>query len=146
MKRKATKSTSTKRSGYEDKVAENLELNNLDFGYEDVTVEYVTKRKYKVDFSFKNGILLESKGYFKSSDRTKHLRIKEQNPDLDIRFLFQADNWLTSKKSSRYSDWCKRHGFKYHVSPTGEIPKEWIKEIKNATKKTNSRTTKRKGR
>lgn len=144
MKRPRIKLKSNKRSGYEDKVAENLDKLNIKYGYEDVTIPYTIERKYKLDFSIESGILIESKGYFLSSDRTKHLKIKEQHPELDIRFLFQADNWLTKKHKSRYSDWCKRHEFKYHVSPTGNLPKKWLKEIQNANKKTNGKNTKQK--
>ena len=131
MKQKHTRLKSIKRSGYEDRVANNLIRDGVKFEYENVCIKYKVERNYTVDFSLENGILIESKGYFKSSDRTKHLLIKEQNPDLDIRFLFQADNWLTTTKTYRYSDWCKKYGFKYHVSPTGEIPEKWIKEKKN---------------
>lgn len=35
-----------------------------------------------------NGILIEIKGYFTATDRKKHLLVKEQNPELDIRFVF----------------------------------------------------------
>jgi N-acetylmuramoyl-L-alanine amidase len=39
--------------------------------------------------SLPNGIIIESKGRFLTADRQKHLLIKQQHPQLDIRFVFQ---------------------------------------------------------
>ena len=66
------------------------------------------------------------------SDRTKHLLIKEQYPDLDIRFLFQnANNLLRKGSKTRYSDWCEKHGFLYAHK---EIPNQWLTERKKRIK------------
>ena len=48
--------------------------------------------KYKPDFVLPNGIIIETKGQFLSSDRTKHKLIAKQNPLLDIRFVFSNPN------------------------------------------------------
>ncbi len=57
-------------------------------------------------------------------DRTKHLLIKQQHPDKDIRFLFKVDNKINKASETRYSDWCEKHGFLYAF---GEVPEEWLK-------------------
>jgi hypothetical protein len=71
-----------------------------------------------------NGVILEAKGRFISSDRTKHLLIKEQHPEYDIRFVFQrAANRLNSRSKTTYGAWCDRHGFLWCEE---KIPKEWL--------------------
>ena len=52
------------------------------------------------------------------------LAIKQQRPDLDIRFVFQRNNSLTSKSKNTYGDWCDKHGFQWCVYPN--IPEEWL--------------------
>ena len=47
-------------------------------------------RVYKPDFILNNGIIVEAKGWFKPTDRVKHLLVQEQYPDLDIRFYFKT--------------------------------------------------------
>ena len=49
-----------------------------------------------------------------SNDRRKHVEIKKQYPELDLRFVFQNSRAKLYKGAkSSYGDWCKRHGFKY---------------------------------
>ena len=88
---KKKNSTSNYRSGLEDTVIEDLQKRNINFQYEKKVVLYLkpsTKHKYKPDILLDNGILVEIKGYFTANDRKKHLLVKEQNPELDIRFVF----------------------------------------------------------
>ena len=56
----------------------------------------------------------------------KHLLIKEQHPQLDIRFVFvRADNKLSPKSKTTYGGWCEKNGFIYSEK---FIPKEWFNE------------------
>jgi hypothetical protein len=82
------------------------------------------QRNYTPDLVLGNGVIIEIKGKFTGEMRTKMLAVRRCNPDLDIRMLFQADNWLTKKKATRYSDWCERNGFIYHIGEV--VPSEWI--------------------
>ena len=66
---------------------------------------------------------LESKGRFIARDRKKHLLIKEQNPKLDIRFLFMQDQVLYKGSDTTYSQWCDKYNFKYAFKT---VPKEWL--------------------
>ena len=112
------------RSGLEERVAEQLEAKNIPFLYEAHNFKYVLESRYTPDFILQNGVVLEVKGFFKPSERRKHVALKEQHPDLDLRFVFQRNNTLTRKSSTRYSDWCDRHGFKWCIYP--DIPSDWF--------------------
>lgn len=82
----------------------------------------VSQRIYTPDFFLPYGVVLECKGNFTPALRTKMLEIREANPDRDLRFVFQRDNWLTKKHANRYSDWCKQQGFLYYIN---DIPEEF---------------------
>lgn len=91
-------------------------------GYEDHRFDYVLLKTYTPDFSFRDPktkeiFFIEAKGRFPGSDRTKLLEVREQNPGVDIRLLFMQDNWISSNKKARYSDWAKKHDFRYSVWP-----------------------------
>ncbi len=112
------------RSGFEKNVASQLEPES--FNYESKKYQYTVVKTYTPDFELSNGILVETKGNWTSEDRTKHRLVREANPDLDIRFVFQSDNKLNKNSKTRYSDYCKKMGWKYVVG--NSIPKEWINE------------------
>ena len=115
------------RSGLEQDNAKLLEGYNVDYEYEKFKIKFTAKpRTYTPDFRLSNGIIVEAKGRFIPSDRTKHLLVKEQHPELDIRFVFSNSNQRLSKTSTQtYGGWCERHGFLY---ANGLIPVEWMKE------------------
>lgn len=114
------------RSGFE----KTIYANNPDLEYEPESprVGYTIPYRYIPDFRLPNGILVEAKGYLRPRDRTKMRKVKEQNPDLDIRFLFQrANTKLTkSKNSEMYWQWAERLGFEWHEGT--KIPEEWYCE------------------
>lgn len=112
------------KSKFEKDVAIFLKNRGIPIEYESTKIEYQYIHKYTADFRLPNGIIVEVKGYFPASDRTKHLLIRQQHPDVDIRFLFMADKRLRKTSNAKYSDWCKRHGFKYSV---GKIPNSWLR-------------------
>lgn len=68
---------------------------------------------------------MECKGRLTVHDRTKHVLIAEQHPDLDIRFVFQYNNPITKGSKTKYTDWAEKHGFKWAMH---YIPKEWFNE------------------
>ena len=116
------------RSGLEVKVAEELTQLGVKYAYEPPGWVLYQKpsSKYKPDFVLPNGVIVETKGQFLSSDRSKHKLIKAQNPELDIRFVFSNSNSRIGKKSTTtYGMWCDRHGFEYADK---SIPLSWIKE------------------
>lgn len=117
------------RSGLELQIDEALKSVGIDGEYEKYIVEYIkpaTNHKYHPDFRLPNGIFIETKGRFLTEDRKKHLLIKEQHPELDIRFLFSSAKVKLSKSSkTTYAAWCDKHGFKWAEKT---IPDEWLKE------------------
>jgi hypothetical protein len=117
------------RSGLEEKVMEQLDRLGTAYRYEDVVIPFtqpVKPRKYTPDFLLPNGIIVETKGRFETSDRQKHLLVKEQHPELDIRFVFSRSSTRISKQSrTTYADWCKVKGF---LHADGLIPLAWIME------------------
>ena len=116
------------RSGLEDKVATYLIQNNVNFLYEKVKIEWedLAYRTYTPDFILYNGIIIETKGRFIASDRRKHLAIKKQHPDLDIRFIFtNSRSKLRKGAKSSYGEWCIKYGFRYFDRI---IPEDWLKE------------------
>jgi hypothetical protein len=122
-----SKGTSKYRSQFEAKLVHQLETAGVKFGYESKTIGYVKVCKYKPDFLLhtKKPFLLEAKGYFLPSDRTKLLAVLKQNPGIDLRIVFQrAGQKLSKRSSTSYGDWATAHGIKWAEKT---IPEEWIK-------------------
>ena len=117
------------RSGLEDDIAKQLEAMRVKYTYEELKISYTvpeSKHKYTPDFQLPNGIIVETKGRFVTADRKKHLLVKQQHPELDIRFVFSNPRCRISKISkTTYADWCDKYGFKYAAKM---IPEEWINE------------------
>jgi len=116
------------RSGLEHSISLYLTELKHKYGYETIKIEWedLTYRKYTPDFILSNGIIIETKGRFVTADRKKHILIKQQHPNLDIRFVFTNSRSKLSKVSkSSYGQWCTRYGFKYHDRI---IPEDWLKE------------------
>ena len=129
MQYRRLKSWGKYRSGLEKKVGESLKQQKIKAKYETLKIKYIkpaTPHMYTPDFILPNGIIIEVKGLFNSSDRKKHILVKDQHPDLDIRFVFSnSKSKLYKKSKSTYRDWCIKHGFLYADK---DIPQEWIKE------------------
>lgn len=117
------------RSGLEEKVAKALKEQGIDPKYEQEKITYTVparKATYTPDFRLPNGIYVETKGRFVVADRQKHLFIKAQHPELDIRFVFSNSKAKISKTSqTTYAMWCEQHNFKYSDK---EIPDGWLNE------------------
>lgn len=120
------------RSGLEGVTGEQLTSKGLDPNliYESIKIEYVKparKAKYTPDWPLPNGIIVETKGRFTTEDRQKHVFIKQQRPDLDIRFVFSNSRTRIRKGSpTTYADWCNKNGFKFADK---RIPDEWFSEV-----------------
>jgi hypothetical protein len=120
------------RSGLEEKVATQYSQAGVPVAYEDDLIRYLVPARparYTPDFVQPNGIIVETKGRFVAADRKKHLLIKDQHPDLDIRFVFSNPNSRISKVSlTTYAKWCELNGFAYAKAV---VPTEWMKEPVN---------------
>jgi len=96
--------------------------------YEQLKIEWedLHYRTYTPDFQLDNGILIETKGLFNSEDRNKHLEVRKQHPELDIRFVFSNSKAKLYKGAkSTYSNWCDKQGFLWSHRV---IPEGWLKE------------------
>ena len=117
------------RSGFEHIVADQLTEAKINFTYETTVIDYIkpeTNHTYTIDFTLPNGILVETKGRWVLEDRKKHLLIKQQHPELDIRIVFQNPNGKIRKGSkTTYANFCDKHGI---VWAGKTIPTSWYNE------------------
>ena len=121
------------RSLFEEKIAQQLTKNKLKYDYEKETIPYLLPSKEKTylpDFRIFTGskfIYIEAKGLFDRDDRVKHLLLKEQHPDKDIRIVFQnAYGKIYKKSKTTYGEWCTNKKIKWAHK---EIPEAWMKEL-----------------
>lgn len=117
------------RSGLEKKVYEVATEQGHALEYEPPkpVISYVIPTRYIPDFLLPNGIFVEVKGWLRPRDRAKMLRVKKENPSLDIRFVFQRANSRIgkSKTSMTYAEWAEKHEYLWSE---GSIPEEWFNE------------------
>lgn len=117
------------RSALESRIAAALDAQGAHYGYESITIPYVTpetQHRYTPDFILSNGVIIEAKGLFTASDRAKHLRIRADNPEHDIRFVFSNPNARIAKTSrTTYADWCRKHDFQFAHN---NVPTSWTEE------------------
>jgi hypothetical protein len=116
------------RSGFEETFMGSLEASSISYSYESTKIKYTqppVARTYTPDFILKDyNIIIETKGRFTLEDRKKHLWIKEQHPQLDIRFVFMNPKAKIRKGSkTSYADWCIKKGFLYSANT---IPPAWL--------------------
>ena len=115
------------RSGLEGRIALELESAGITDCYEVLRIPFeqpAKARNYTPDFVLPNGIIVESKGIFSVADRQKHVWIKEQHPDLDIRFVFyNSRNKIRKGSRTTYGMWCDANGFLF---ADHSIPAAWI--------------------
>lgn len=115
------------KSGLEETISNQIDSKGIVVKYESETVDYTiptSNHKYHPDFLLPNGIIVETKGRFVIADRKKHLLIKAQHPELDIRFVFtNSKNKINKSSKTTYADWCIKYGYKYADK---FIPDEWF--------------------
>lgn len=131
MATKRGAATGRYRSGLESNIAEALERAGAKYSYEDFKIPYIvpaSNHTYKPDFILPNNIIVEAKGIFDTEDRQKHLLIREQYPELDIRFVFSSLNTkLYSGSKTTVAVWCEKFSFKFACKL---VPAAWLKEPK----------------
>lgn len=128
-----------------------LWTNHIEYGFEDFEITYnkrgrgrcsdcgsksiYTEHTYTPDFSVfdantKCPIFIEFKGYFKARDRTKAVAVKKCNNDLELLFVFQADNWLSTKHKNKYSDWCRQKGIHFCLKEPSKQFMDRLRRVK----------------
>ena len=112
------------RSGFEGRVADDLNDNGVYWEYEQRKYNLVIPRSYTPDFVLGNGVVLEVKGYFDQEDRRLIKLFKEQHSDVDIRMVLQKPHQkLTKSGRMTYATWCDRYNVPWCEGPS--IPKDW---------------------
>ena len=119
------------KSGLEESISNQLKENGIPVRYEEKesVINYIvpaSEHSYHPDFILPNGIIVETKGRFVLADRKKHLLIKEQYPQIDIRFVFtNSKNKISKGSKTTYAMWCEKNGFLYADK---QIPQTWLEE------------------
>lgn len=121
------------RSGLEERVQQELVSAGISYQYEPFKLPYTvpeSKHTYTPDIVLSNGIIIELKGRLLTADRKKMKLVKEQHPELDIRFIFSTPNAKLSKGSkTTFAMWAEKNGFPWAQK---SIPAEWSKEPKQS--------------
>lgn len=122
----------TVRSKLETQFVDILKDFDIPWEYEGTKLNYYipeSKHTYLIDFSIQNKLHLELKGYLSDhAERTKYILVKEQHPDLDIRFVFANCHKPCGGMKMTHGEWATKHGFKYCSIRDYETIKEWINE------------------
>ena len=100
------------------------ELNN-----KDNSIEYINCKKTKVfvpRFVMSDGMIVESVSYLLKQDCRKYLLLREQYPNLDIRFIFEsADKYVSGGDGLTLAEWAASN--KFHWA-NKLFPLEWMIE------------------
>jgi hypothetical protein len=125
------------RSGLEEVTSTHLEAEGFPDCWEVTKVRYVVPARnatYTPDFTPVPDypLHIETKGVFDAADRQKMILVKDQNPGLDIRFVFSNANapiYTGPGKRSPTTNamWAAKHGFNYAHR---KIPPEWFAEFR----------------
>ena len=116
------------RSGLEETIAKQIHKAKHILRYETIKIKWVdfSVRSYTPDFVLDNGIIIEAKGFWSTADRRKHMEIKNQHDNLDIRMVFENSKRKIRKGSNTtYGDWCIKKNIRYCDRV---IPQNWLKE------------------
>lgn len=101
-------------------------MRKIDFDYEPIQIPYVLNCNYNPDFYIKIGnFYVETKGILDAADRRKHLAVRDQHPEIDIRFVFMAADKKMSGSKTTHAAWATQKRFKF---AEGKMPQEWLEE------------------
>ena len=113
------------KSKLEENVADLLTELGVSYEYESEKLSYTIEHNYTPDFVLPNYVYLETKGYWDAADRRKVLAVKRDNPDIDLRMVFQAPyNKISKSSKTTYAQWCERHDIPW--TSFHNIPLDWL--------------------
>lgn len=125
-----------RRSKLELQFEEILKEYEVEYGYEVTQIPYsvpASEHKYTVDFSILHGPLIEVKGYLSDhQERQKYVLLKQQYPELDLRFVFANNQKLCGGMKTTHAQWAQKHGFRYCDIKDKEQIRAWVKEKQNS--------------
>jgi hypothetical protein len=106
----------------------NLKNRGVAYEYEPCKLPYTVTRNYTPDLKI-GETYIEVKGYFRQDAQRKMRNMKEQHPELDIRFLFQRANSPVQGAKKRKDgtkmtcgEWADKHNF---IWAEEIIPDDW---------------------
>lgn len=119
------------RSGLEKKFAESLPRKLME--YEPFDVAYVTYRKYKPDFVYKDKLLVECKGFFREGDTQKYKAIREciaGIAGMELIFVL-SDPHKKVRKGGKLTmgQWCDKEGFKHYTLETTDELIKYVTDV-----------------
>ena len=121
-----------RRSKLELKFEEILKDFEVEYDYEVTKIPYTipeSRHTYTVDWTLLNGMLLETKGYLSDhQERYKYVLLKQQHPDLDLRFVFDNPNKLCGGTKMTHAKWAEKYNFKWCGIKDVEQIHSWVKE------------------
>ena len=113
------------RSGLEEKVAALFDELGVAYEYESTKIPYVIHHIYTPDFLLKNGIFLETKGYWDAADRRKIKAVKTLHPEVDLRMVFQSPfNTISKRSKTTYAQYCEKLSIPW--TSFKNIPLDWL--------------------
>lgn len=119
-----------RRSKLELKFEEILLEAKAEYDYEVTVIPYTvpeSQHKYTVDWTLLNGLLIETKGYLSDhQERNKYVLLKQQYPNLDLRFVFDNPNKLCGGTKYTHAKWAEKNGFRYCSIKDTDTIKQWI--------------------
>ena len=126
-----------RRSKLELKFEEILKDFEVEYDYEVTKIPYTipeSKHTYTVDWTLLNGMLIETKGYLSDhQERYKYVLLKQQHPDLDLRFVFDNPNKVCGGTKMTHAKWAEKYGFKWCGIKDVEQIHSWVKERDEAS-------------
>lgn len=121
-----------RRSKLELRFEEILKEAKAEYDYEVTKIPYIipeSNHNYIVDWTVKDKLYLETKGYLSDyQERHKYILVKTQNPDLDLRFVFDNPNKLCGGTKMTHAKWADKYGFKWCGVKDTETIIKWINE------------------
>jgi hypothetical protein len=121
-----------RRSRLEERFESMLKDFDVPYEYEVTKIPYTipeSNHTYTVDFTLSNGVLIEVKGYLSDyAERRKYVLLKEQHPELDLRFIFDSLTKLCGGTKQTHEEWAKKYNFKYCSVKDKKQIESWIRE------------------
>lgn len=130
---RATSRSDQRRSGFEVTFEAQLKAGGVEYTYEKEPLYFTppAKRRRKTFDWFittrtRKEIIVETKGWWEPKARLAELEAIRQNPDRDIRYVFESSRkTITSKSRTTYADVCQKESILYSDLV---IPQEWLDE------------------
>ena len=116
------------KNDFERNILNNCNFGNVEYETEEIPYKVLEEHVYIPDFVVRtldgSKIYVEAKGWLRPEHMKKMRAVKECNPELDIRFVFQRDNKVQGARKMKYSQWAEKYGFPWAI---GLIPVEWLR-------------------